>query len=34
MTGIDKLILGNTKVPIIDGIKEGALLAEILCKAG
>ena len=35
MTGmIDKLILGNIKVPIIDGIKEGVLLAEILCRAG
>jgi allantoin racemase len=34
MTGIDKLILGNTKVPIIDGIKEGVLLAEILCRSG
>lgn len=34
MTGIDKLILGNTKVPIIDGVKEGVLLAEILCRSG
>lgn len=34
MTGMDKFIIGNINVPIIDGIKEGVLLAEVLCRAG
>lgn len=34
MTGIDKLILRNTRIPIIDGIKERIFLPEVLCRSG